>query len=145
MFRSFPRTRESRATSAGVRDPGSAFAGMSGTCCVVLLQVLACGILAADISLLRRAERRGLSPYSSSGGKFMSRMRRESVGAIANPKATEKAVQAARILMMITAAPSRECVATGLQDAHARRHGYYPPWRTFSKPVVTLNACQKGL
>src|SRR6266567_1487930 len=31
MFRSFPRTRESRATSAGVRDPWiPAFAGMSG-------------------------------------------------------------------------------------------------------------------
>ena len=74
----------------------------------------------------------------------MSRMRRESVGAIANPKATEKAVQAARILMMITAACPRACPATDLQDAFARQHGHCPPWRTIAKPVVTLNAFQKA-
>jgi hypothetical protein len=86
----------------------------------------------------------GPSPYSSSGGKFMSRMRRESAGAMANPKATEKAVQTARILMMITPACPRACPATELQDAFARQHGYCPPWRTISKPVVTLNAFQKA-
>jgi hypothetical protein len=85
-------------------------------------------------------------PYSSSssGGKFMSRMRRESPGAMANPKATEKAVQTARILMMITPACPRASAAPDLQDDLARRRDHCPPWRTISKPVVTLNSCQKA-
>jgi hypothetical protein len=84
-------------------------------------------------------------PHSSSWseGKFMSRMRRESAGAMANPKATEKAVQTARILRMITPACPRACPATDLQEA-LRRRGYCPPWRTISKPVVPLNSCQKA-
>jgi len=74
----------------------------------------------------------------------MSRMRRESPGAMANPKATEKAVQTARILMMITPASRRACAATDLQDAFARSRDYCPPWRTISKPVVTQNSFQKA-
>jgi hypothetical protein len=74
----------------------------------------------------------------------MSRMRRESTGATANPKATEKAVHAARILMMITPACPRAYAATDLQHAFARQHGHCPTWRAVSKPVVTPNAFQKA-